>query len=64
VPEGSASSVRAFCDANNVFDVSGYATHFQGFVVVSIWLQKNLAARELAINYFRETKNEVIEIIQ
>jgi hypothetical protein len=36
----------------------------QGVVVLSIWLQKNLTAREAAITYYKEVKNEEIEILK
>jgi hypothetical protein len=51
------------CDAVGVFDHSLFVNHFVGLIPISIWLQKNLAARELAINYFRESKSELLEVI-
>jgi len=61
--EASAANIRAYCEATNVFDAAAYPSLYQGCVPISIWLQKNLTARETAISYFKESKNENIEII-
>lgn len=61
--ESSVAKIREFCDASNLFDPSAYPANMQGVVVASIWLQKNLAAREAAVAYFKEVKQEEIEIV-
>jgi hypothetical protein len=61
--DGSCASVRAFCDTNNIFDTSGYPAVLYTLPLINAWLQKNLAAREAVISYYKETKNENIETI-
>lgn len=62
--ENSVASIKALCESSNLFDPSTYPANMQGVVVASLWLQKNLAARETAIAYFKEVKNEDIEIVK
>ena len=64
VKEATVAKVKEFCDGANLFDASAYPAHFQGVMVVSNWLQKNLAAREAAIAYFKEVKQEEIETVK
>lgn len=61
--DNSIATIRNLCDTNSVFDHSQYVQHFSGLVPISIWLQKNLNAREQIINYFKDVKNEQLEII-
>ena len=61
--EASVANIRSLCDAANVFDHSLYVNHFAGLIPVSIWLQKNLVAREQVIAFFKENKNENLEVI-
>jgi hypothetical protein len=62
-PEASTANIRSLCDAVGAFDHTLYVTHFIGLIPISIWLQKNLTAREQAINHFKDNKNELLEII-
>jgi hypothetical protein len=59
--ENSSASIRAFCDANNVFDAAGYPASLASLPIISLWLQKNLAAREAAVAFFKESKNENLD---
>ena len=60
--ESSVAKIREFCESANLFDASAYPANMQGVVVASIWLQKNLAAREAAIAYYKEVKQQDIEV--
>jgi hypothetical protein len=62
--EASVAKIREMCDAANVFDPASFPAHFGGLVPVSIWLQKNLAARDAAIAFYKDVKNETIETVQ
>ena len=61
--EASISSVKGFCDANNLFDPAAYPKHLQMVTPLVNWLQKNIAARELAIQYYKDIKQTEIEIV-
>ncbi len=58
----SISTVKAYCETNNVFDTSAYPPTMPSLILLNTWLQKNLAAREAVISFFKETKNEDIEV--
>lgn len=61
--ENSLSSIKAYCENNNVFDTSSYPPEMGSLTVINAWLQKNMAAREATIAFFQETKNEALEKI-
>jgi hypothetical protein len=61
--ENAVANIRAFCDNANLFDAGTYPANMQGVVVASIWLQKNLAAREAAVAYYKEVKQQDIEVV-
>lgn len=63
VLECSASSIRQFCESNNLFDPSVYPPLLSLASILSNWLKKNLNAREVAISYFKENKNIQLETI-
>lgn len=62
--DNSVAKIREFCDAGNLFDPSTYPSNMQGVLAASIWLQKNLAAREAAVAYFKEVKQVNIEVMK
>lgn len=62
--ESSVASIRALSEAAGLFEASSYPAHLQGVTVLSIWLQKNLTARETAIAFYRDVKNDNIEILK
>jgi len=62
--ESSVANIRAVCEAAGLFDSATYPANVQGVVVLSIWLQKNLVARENAIAFFRDVKNQNIEVLK
>ena len=61
--EASIDNVKVFCETNNLLDPTAYPKHLQMVVPLMNWLQKNIAARELAVQYFRDVKQTEIEII-
>ncbi|CAE7476473.1 unnamed protein product, partial [Symbiodinium microadriaticum] len=61
--EASAANIRIMCDAVNAFDAGSFTGHFAVLVPVSVWLQKNLAARDATIAYYKEVKNQTIETV-
>lgn len=62
--ENSVAKIKEFCETANLFDPSSYPSNMQGVVVTSIWLQKNLAAREAAVAYFKEFKQQDLEVMK
>jgi len=62
--EASAANIRALCEASNLLDPSAFSANMQGVGVASMWLQKNLAAREACIAYYKEVKQEDVEILK
>lgn len=61
--ENSMASIKTYCENNNVFDTAGYPPEMPSLTVINSWLQKNLAARETTITYFKEIKNQDIETL-
>lgn len=59
----SCANVKAYCENNNIFDASAYPPEMASLSVINTWLQKNLAARETTIAFFKETKNEDLETV-
>lgn len=60
--ESSVAAIRAFCDGANLFDPSTFPPHLQGVIGASVWLQKNLAAREAVVAFHKEVKQEDLEV--
>eukprot|EP01038_Epipyxis_sp_PR26KG_P005117 gene5117-7128_t len=58
----SVSSVKSFCEANNLFDSSTYPSNLPNLTVLLSWLQKAIAAREAAIAYFGEVEKVSLEL--
>lgn len=59
----SLASIKTICETSNLFDASIYPPNLPTLPFLAQWLQKAIAAREAAINYSKEIKNEVIEVI-
>ena len=47
--DNSVAAVKAFSEANNLFDTSIYPANIPVFTVLAGWLQKAVAAREAAV---------------
>jgi len=62
LPENRTNAVKAFCEANTVFDASIYPSNIPVFSVLVAWLQKAITAREAAITFFAEVKKTQLEI--
>lgn len=63
-PENSIANIKTYCENNNVFDTAAYPPEMGSLVAVNSWLQRILAAREATIAFFKESKNEDLEIIE
>jgi hypothetical protein len=61
--DSSLASLKTICETSNLFDASIYPPHLPALPFLAQWLQKAIAAREAAINYSKEVKNEIIEVI-
>jgi hypothetical protein len=61
--ENSFASIKAYCENNNVYDTAAYPPEMLSLSVINSWLQKNMAARETTIAFFKENKNEDLETI-
>ena len=59
----SLASIKTICETSNLFDPSIYPPNLPTLPFLAQWLQKAIAAREAAINYSKEVKNEIIEVI-
>lgn len=62
--EATVANIRALCENANLLDPATFPANMQGVTVASIWLQKNLAAREACIAYFKEVKKEELELVK
>jgi hypothetical protein len=61
--DSSLASLKTICETSNLFDASIYPPILPTLPFLAQWLQKAIAAREAAINYYKEVKNEIIEVI-
>jgi hypothetical protein len=59
----SLETLKAFSEATGILDAANYPAHLPELVPLSTWLGKALAAREAAINYFKEAKNKTLETV-
>jgi len=58
--ECSLAAVKAYAEANNLFDGSIYPANLPVFSLLMQWLQKAIAAREAAIAYHNELVPKII----
>jgi len=54
LPDDSFNAVKAFCEANNLFDVSIYPPTLSVCGTLATWLQKAVTARGAAIAHQAE----------
>jgi len=57
----SVASVKATCEAQNLFDSAVYPTNLPVFLLISQWVSKALAARDAAVAYAQEGLQRPIE---
>jgi len=58
--ECSLAAVKAYAEANNLFDGSIYPTNLPVFSLLMQWLQKAISAREAAIAYHIELIPKIV----
>ena len=61
--DSSLASIKTMCETSNLFDASIYPSNLPPLPLLAQWLQKALTAREAAVNYFKEVKNEQLEVV-
>lgn len=61
--DASVEGIKAFCEANALFDVAAYPPSLPSLAPLCMWFQKAIAAREAAITYFKEAKEKIIETV-
>lgn len=61
--ENTLGNVRAFAEANNIFDAAGLPASMASLPFISTWLQKSIAARESVLAYHKENNLENLEVV-
>lgn len=59
--ENMTASIRAFCDSENLLEMSTYTGYYVSLQPYATWLSKHLTAREACIRYFKEVKSIDLE---
>lgn len=61
--ESSIVNIRNLIENYNLNDSAIYPTYLPIFQVISVWLQKAVAAKENAIIYYREANDAELEVM-
>lgn len=62
--EATLESIKAFCEAKGVLSAELYPPSLPACSMICAWLTKALAAREAAVNYYKEAKNKLLELVE